>query len=144
MSERKAVWIPAAIWGYSDLTLQQKLILCEINSLDQNGECFASNAHFAEFLDISMSQVSRQISKLERYPNGVLKLRTASKARTDVRIKHGLFKSWHDNGQVWGKANYKYEKQHGVHEMYYKNGKEYSWSPQCFQNGQEVDISNCK
>ena len=99
---------------------------------------------FAEFLDISMSQVSRQISKLERYPNGVLKLRTASKARTDVRIKHGLFKSWHDNGQVWGKANYKYEKQHGVHEMYYKNGKEYSWSPQCFQNGQEVDISNCK
>ena len=66
MSERKGVWIPAAIWGYSDLSLQQKLILCEINSLDQNGECFASNAHFAEFLDISMSQVSRQISKLER------------------------------------------------------------------------------
>ena len=78
------------------------------------------------------------------YPNGVLKLRTAYKARTDGRIKHGLFESWHENGQVWGKANYKDGKQHGLHEMYYKNGKEYSWSPQCFQNGQEADISNCK
>jgi hypothetical protein len=80
----------------------------------------------------------------EFYPNGVLKLRTNYKSKIDGRKKHGLFESWHDNGQVWGKVNYKDGKQHGLHEMYYENGEEYSWSPQCFQHGQEVDISNCK
>ena len=80
----------------------------------------------------------------EFYPNGILKIRTNYKSKIDGRIKHGLFESWHVNGQVWGKINYKDGKQHGLHEAYYENGKEYSWSPQCFQNGQEVAISNCK
>ena len=66
MSERKGVWIPAAIWDYSDLSLQQKLILCEINSLDQNGECFAKNAYFAEFLGLSITRISRIISALDQ------------------------------------------------------------------------------
>jgi len=66
MSERKGVWIPAAIWDYPDLSLQQKLILCEINSLDQNGECFAKNAYFAEFLGLSITRISRIISALDQ------------------------------------------------------------------------------
>ena len=80
----------------------------------------------------------------EFYPNGVLKLRTNYTPKIDGRKKHGLFEIWHDSGQVWGKVNYKDGKQHGLHEMYYENGDEYSWSPQCFHNGQEVDMSNCK
>ena len=66
MSERKGVWIPAAIWDCADLSLQQKLILCEINSLDQNGECFAKNAYFAEFLGLSITRISRIISALDK------------------------------------------------------------------------------
>ena len=66
MSERKGVWIPAAIWDCADLSLQQKLILCEINSLDQNGECFAKNAYFAEFLGLSITRISRIISALDQ------------------------------------------------------------------------------
>ena len=42
----------------------EKVLLVEIDSLAKNGECFASNAHFAEFLNLSHRHVSRLISNL--------------------------------------------------------------------------------
>ena len=61
----KGVWIPSAVWLDKRLNALEKIILVEIDSLD-NGEkgCFASNQYLADFCQCSERQVSRAISKL--------------------------------------------------------------------------------
>jgi len=68
----KGIWIPKEIWLSKDLTLQEKVFLVEIDSLDNKEGCFASNAYFAEFFDISKSRVSQVISSLKE--KGFIKL----------------------------------------------------------------------
>ena len=135
---------------------------------------------------------SKPTAKEEFWPNGKLKSRTNYQAKNVGGKEHGLYESYHENGQLRGKGNYKdgeqhglfesysengqlstklnykdgeqhglYEfyrengqlrykvnykdgEQHGLFESYDKDGKEYSSSPQCYQNGAEVDMSNCK
>ena len=58
--------------------------------------------------------------------------------------KHGLYESYYENGQLFRKLNYKDGERHGLVESYDENGKEYNFSPECFQNDEEVDMSNCK
>lgn len=70
MSDKRAfrgVWIPAEIWLSRDLTLQEKVMLVEIDSL-QAGErgCYKSNKRFAEFFQLSPSRVSEIISGLAK------------------------------------------------------------------------------
>lgn len=60
----KGVWIPKAIWLSTELTLQEKVFLVEINSLDNEDSCFASNEYFAEFFGLSKSRVSEVINML--------------------------------------------------------------------------------
>lgn len=62
--EFKGVWIPAHIWLDNNLTWTEKLLFVEIDSLAKNGECFASNKHFAEFFSLSKDRVSRVVSSL--------------------------------------------------------------------------------
>lgn len=61
----RGIWIPAEIWLTKELTVGEKLMYVEIESLSklQRG-CFASNAHFAEMFSISNSRVSEIISSL--------------------------------------------------------------------------------
>lgn len=61
----KGVWIPREVWLDSRLNALDKVILTEIDSLDQ-GElgCYASNAHLAEFCQCSERKVSAAVSKL--------------------------------------------------------------------------------
>lgn len=61
----KGVWIPKEVWLDGRLSMLDKGILAEIDSLD-NGEsgCFASNEHLAEFCQCSLTKVSTSISKL--------------------------------------------------------------------------------
>jgi hypothetical protein len=61
----KGVWIPKAVWLDSRLTALDKVILTEIDSLDQGERgCFASNKHIADFCQCSITKVSTSISKL--------------------------------------------------------------------------------
>src|SRR5699024_2802367 len=62
----KGVWIPKEIWLNEDLTIMEKLFLVEIDSLDNDKGCFASNAHFAEFFDITKGRCTQIIKSLER------------------------------------------------------------------------------
>ena len=62
--EFKGVWIPKHIWLDETLTWMQKLLLVEIDSLDEIDHCFAGNAHFANHLQLSPSRISELISKL--------------------------------------------------------------------------------
>ncbi|PKF35527.1 helix-turn-helix domain-containing protein [Acinetobacter proteolyticus] len=59
------IWIPASLWLTEGLSPSLKILLVEIDSLD-NGErgCFASNSYFANFLKVSESQASRLINTL--------------------------------------------------------------------------------
>lgn len=61
----KGVWIPKAVWLDNRLTALDKVILTEIDSLDQGERgCFASNQHIADFCQCSITKVSTSISKL--------------------------------------------------------------------------------
>ena len=61
----KGVWIPAEIWFDKDLNITEKVLLVEIDSLDNEKGCFATNKYFASFLNKSKSYISRCISKLK-------------------------------------------------------------------------------
>lgn len=61
----QGVWIPREIWLDKSLTLVQKCFLVEIKNLSRDGhDCYASNQHFADFLQVSKSSVSRSLSDL--------------------------------------------------------------------------------
>lgn len=61
----KGIWIPAEIWLNKDLTIVERLFLVEIDSLDNEKGCFASNAHFAEMFDLSKGRCTQIIRALE-------------------------------------------------------------------------------
>ena len=70
MTEERAfrgVWIPAEIWLNRELSLQEKVMLIEIDSLQhpQKG-CFKSNKKLAEFFGLSPNRVSEVISSLKK------------------------------------------------------------------------------
>lgn len=62
----KGVWIPKEIWLSNNLTLQEKVFLVEISSLDNDEGCFASNAYFADFFGLSKNRCSEVIKSLEK------------------------------------------------------------------------------
>lgn len=65
--ERKfqGVWIPAETWLDRGLSITEKVMLVEIASLETPDRgCYATNAHFSQFFDLSVSRVSEIISGL--------------------------------------------------------------------------------
>lgn len=62
----KGIWIPKEIWLSKSLSLQEKVMLVEIDSLCTSRErgCWASNAHFAEFMNLSKPRITALISSL--------------------------------------------------------------------------------
>ena len=64
----KGVWIPKKVWLDTRLNALDKVILMEIDSLDQGEKgCYASNEHLAKFCQCSKTKVSTAISKLIEY-----------------------------------------------------------------------------
>ena len=60
----KGVWISKEIWLDAHLTWMEKLFITEINSLDNDKGCFASNKHFSEFFKMSNGRCSQIIHSL--------------------------------------------------------------------------------
>lgn len=60
----KGVWIDKSIWLDKNLSATEKVILAEIDSLNNENGCYASNSYFAEFCQCSEKTVSRAITKL--------------------------------------------------------------------------------
>lgn len=64
----KGVWIPKEIYLDERLTALDKIILVEIDSLDdEQSGCFASNEYLADFCQCSKAKVTSAISKLVKY-----------------------------------------------------------------------------
>ena len=63
----KGVWIPKAIWLNPDLSIIEKVLLVEIDSLDNSDRgCFASNEYLASFVQLSEGRVANIISDLKK------------------------------------------------------------------------------
>jgi hypothetical protein len=60
------VWIPKNVYLNTDLSWSDKILLVEIESLDNEKGCFASNDYFADFLGVTKTTISTSISKLKR------------------------------------------------------------------------------
>ncbi|MDK6665183.1 MarR family transcriptional regulator [Lactobacillus crispatus] len=61
----KGVWIPAEYWLDKDLTIMEVALITEIDSLDGENGCFASNKLFADFLGITPGRVSQLVKSLK-------------------------------------------------------------------------------
>ena len=61
----KGVWIPKEIWLNENLTMIEKVILIEIDSLDNEEHCSAGNDYLAQFCQCSEWKVSAAIKKLQ-------------------------------------------------------------------------------
>ncbi len=60
----RGIWIPKELWLAEDLTLQEKVFLAEIDSLNRGEGCYASNSYFARFFGLSKKRVSIIINSL--------------------------------------------------------------------------------
>ncbi len=60
----KGIWIPKELWRMKDLNLIEKVILIEIDNLDNKNGCFAGNEYFADFLGLSKGRASKIINNL--------------------------------------------------------------------------------
>lgn len=60
----KGVWIPREVWLDERLSALDKIILTEIDSLDGERGCYASNKRLADFCQCSESKISKSISRL--------------------------------------------------------------------------------
>jgi hypothetical protein len=63
----KGIWIPKEIWLNTDLSIIEKVLLVEIDSLDNSERgCFASNEYLASFVQLSEGRVANIISDLKK------------------------------------------------------------------------------
>lgn len=86
----KGVWIPASVWLSEDLSLQEKVFLVEIDSLDNEYGCFANNKHFSKFFGLSERRAQQVISQLKEkgYISVEFKTQNNQIVQRIIRIKH--------------------------------------------------------
>ena len=99
--EFRGIWFPASVWLDGNLTAIEKFILMEIDSLDGEKGCYASNRYIADFCQCGESTVSRAITKLREL--GYIRIASFD-GRT--RVLHScLLKSARQTPQI-GKKEY--------------------------------------
>jgi hypothetical protein len=95
----QGIWIPKEIWFDENLNAIDKVVLAEVDSLD-NGEqhCTAGNEYFAKFCQCSEKTISRSITKLIdqnyitflSFDGRIRRLKSNLKFRVDkTSIQHG-------------------------------------------------------
>ena len=92
MNERdfKGVWIPKVIWLDTRLSALDKVILTEIDSLDQGERgCYASNKHIADFCQCSEAKVTKSVSQLIKY--GYLYVQKFDGRQRELRSRLSIF-----------------------------------------------------
>lgn len=78
----KGIWIPKEIWLNENLTLLEKVFLVEIDSLDNEDGCYASNDYFSSFFKLSKNRCSEIIKSLEK--KGLVKVSYKYKPNTKL------------------------------------------------------------
>lgn len=62
----KGIWCDAHLWFYTGLNVMEKMFYLEIDSLDNENGCFATNEHFSKFSGLSKNRCSEIIKSLEQ------------------------------------------------------------------------------
>lgn len=62
----KGIWIPRDIWEHPELSWSEKILAAEIDSLDSDDGCFASNEYFCKMLGLQERQIQNIFLKLKR------------------------------------------------------------------------------
>ena len=78
------VWIPKEIWLDKTLNFIEKVLIIEIDSLDNDTGCYASNSYFAEFFDTSDRNIRRFISSLSE--KGWILIHNPDSRKRTIRI----------------------------------------------------------
>ena len=87
----KGVWIPAEYWLDENLTIMEVVILTEIDSLDGENGCFASNKHFANFIGMTPAYVSKIVKHLKEKGYITVNYKTQNKVTVrSIRIVKGI------------------------------------------------------
>lgn len=87
----KGVWIPKQVWLDENLTMLEKGILTEIDSLDMSDDgCWASNEYLAKFCQCSECKVSLAISKLAKL--GYIRIESFDGRRRKIKSCLFVFK----------------------------------------------------
>lgn len=79
----KGIWIPKEVWLNENLTIIEKLFLVEIDSLDNDNGCYASNKYFSNFFNVSKGRCTQVIKSLER--KGLVKITYEREGKEIVR-----------------------------------------------------------
>ena len=84
----KGVWIPCELWLDKSLKPIQKFFLLEIDSLDNDEGCFASNAHFSQLFGVTKGRCTQIIKELEEKKLITVKIERDGKAisRREIRV----------------------------------------------------------
>lgn len=61
----KGIWIPAEIWLRTDLTIREKTLRAEIESLDKGQGCRAGNEYLAWLIGVNTRSVQKMLVKLK-------------------------------------------------------------------------------
>jgi len=61
----KGIWIPKKIWFLEELSHMERILFAEIDSLDNERGCIASNEYFADFMGKSERTIRRYLEKLK-------------------------------------------------------------------------------
>ena len=121
--EFKGIWIPKEIWLNAELSAIEKIILAEINSLDGDDGCYASNAYLAKFCQCSESYVSKAIAKLQKLKH----IKVTSFDGRQRKIKSSLAEFTNQSSKVCN-ADSEKENDHNNNNNYnnYNNKKDYN------------------
>lgn len=144
----RGVWIPAALWLERSITLQEKVMLVEIDSLQHPERgCWKSNAALAEFFGISRARVTQIIASLKE--KGLIRVENVREGRQIVErriyivapLERGQesYQGWKESYEKGGKnprggRKESYEERGSVRGVH-KEGKEEgeslpSWLPE--------------
>lgn len=103
----KGVWIPAEYWLDENLSIMEVVILTEIDSLDGQNGCFASNNHFASFIGMTPAYVSKIIKHLKEKGYISVNYRTENRVTTrSIKIIRGINSSKRGINNSLGGINY--------------------------------------
>lgn len=162
----KGIWIPKEIWLNNNLTLQEKAFLVEIDSLDNDEGCYATNEYFSKFFNLSKNRCSEVIKSLEkkemivityiRGNNGkkniekrIIKL--VEKSNTPIRkidratreIEEGYSENCEENNTIFNNTNNNTNNIYNENELKGLSEKLFSLYPRCGNKLKSINkISN--
>lgn len=85
----KGIWISKEIWLNPDLTIEEKVLLAEIHSLNGENGCFASNEYFCKFFNWSERVLQLHLAKLKKL--GFVRMESFDGRKRVLRTTHEIF-----------------------------------------------------